>query len=99
MGQGIMNAFEGLKVYGGNWEVVSSRSFQQEELALVDKAEVVSSDYGMSVCFFMKGGGQYYIPVSNQGADPALGSSIDMNAAKLVKLHREGDGNIVRVEL
>ena len=93
------NVFGGLQKYGDSWQVVESRNFNADEISAVRSTSVVNSQYGKSVCFFMKGGGQYYIPVSNQGADPALGSSIDMNAAKLVKLHREGDGNIVRVEL
>ena len=42
---------------------------------------------------------QTYIPLSTRGADVAIGESIDMSTAKLVTLHREGDGNIVRVEV
>lgn len=93
------NVFGGLQKYGENWTVVESRNFNEAEIAAVRSNSVVNSQYGKSVCFFMKGGGQTYIPVSNQGADPALGSSIDLTTAKLVKLHREGDGNILRVEL
>lgn len=93
------NVFGGLQKYGENWTVVESRNFNEAEIAAVRSNSVVNSQYGKSVCFFMRGGGQTYIPVSNQGADPALGSSIDLTTAKLVKLHREGDGNILRVEL
>ena len=93
------NVFGGLQKYGENWTVVESRNFNEAEIAAVRSNSVVNSQYGKSVCFFMKGRGQTYIPVSNQGADPALGSSIDLTTAKLVKLHREGDGNILRVEL
>ena len=88
-----------LQVYGENWQKVSERAFNAEEIAAVRSNSVVNSQYGKSVCFFMKGGGQTYIPLSKQGADVELGSSIDMSAAKLVKLHREGDGDILRVEL
>lgn len=88
-----------LQVYGENWQKVSERAFNAEEINAVRSNSVVESQYGKSVCFFMKGGGQSYIPLSKQGADAALGSSIDMSAAKLVKLHREGDGDILRVEL
>lgn len=89
----------GLTTYGESWKVVNSRSFSEQEIQAVRSNTVVNSQYGKSVCFFMKGGGQTYIPMSNQGADVALGSSIDMSAAKLVTLHREGDGNIMRVEI
>lgn len=94
------NVFGGsLQVYGENWQKVNERAFNAEEIAAVRSNSVVNSQYGKSVCFFLKGGGQSYIPVSKQGADPALGSSIDLTTAKLVTLHREGDGDILRVEL
>ena len=93
-----MNVFSGLQVYGGNWEVVNSRNFQQEELALVDKAEVVSSDYGMSVCFFMKSGGKTYIPLSRDSS-LTVGDSVDMSKARLLTLHRDGCDNINRIDI
>ena len=92
------NVFGGsLQVYGENWQKVNERAFNADEIAAVRSNSVVNSQYGKSVCFFLKGGGQSYIPVSKQGADPALGSSIDLTTAKLVTLHREGDGDILRV--
>lgn len=42
---------------GKIWTVTNSRPFSIEEIAAVDRAEVVASQYGNSVCFFMKGGG------------------------------------------
>lgn len=88
-----------LTVYGESWMKVNERSFNEAEINAVRSNSVVNSQYGKSVCFFMKGGGQTYIPLSKQGKDAELGSSIDMTAAKLVTLHRDGDGNILRVEL
>lgn len=93
------NVFGSLQVYGENWQKVNERSFNDQEIAAVRSNSVVNSQYGKSVCFFLKGGGQSYIPLSKQGADVALGASIDMKAAKLVTLYRQGDGNIVRVEI
>ena len=93
-----MNAFESLKVYGeGSWQVTNSRNFQQEEIALVEKAEVVSSDYGSSVCFFMKSGGKTYIPLSRDSS-LTVGDSVDITKAKLLTLHREGSGDINRID-
>ena len=88
-----------LTTYGESWKVVESRKFNDDEIQAVRSNTVVNSQYGKSVCFFMKRGGQTYIPISNRGNNAALGSSIDMNSAKLVTLHREGDGNILRVEI
>lgn len=89
----------GLTTYGKSWKVVESRKFSNDEINAVRSNTVVNNQYGKSVCFFMKRGGQTYIPMSNQGAEAALGSSIDMNNAKLITLHREGEGNILRVEI
>ena len=93
-----MNVFAGLQVYGGSWNVVASRGFDAEEIAAVRKAEVVSSQYGSSVCFFMKSGGQTYIPLSNQSS-LSVGDEVDLAKAKLLTLHRDGDGDIMRVDI
>jgi len=92
-----MNIFAGLQVYAGSWNVVNSRSFNAEEIAAVKRAEVVSSEYGNSVCFFMASGGQTYIPLSNQST-LTVGDSVDLNKAKLLTLHRDGSEDITRVD-
>ena len=88
----------GLTIYGDSWKVTNSREFTEAEKSAIRSNAVVNSEYGKSVCFFLKSGGQSYIPLSTQGADVNVGESIDMNTAKLVTLHREGSGNILRVE-
>ena len=92
-----MNIFAGLQVYGGSWNVASERTFEAEEIAAVKKAEVVSSEYGLSVCFFMKSGGQTYIPLSNRSA-LAVGDEVDLNTAKILTLHRYGSCDITRID-
>jgi len=92
-----MNIFDGLNVYGGKWNVVNSRKFTADECALVKSAEVVSSEYGESVCFFMVGGGQTYIPLSNQST-LGVGDSVDLTKAKVLTLHRDGSDDITRIE-
>ena len=96
--QTIMNIFAGLQVYAGKWNVVDSRSFNDEEKAMIDRAEVVASEYGNSVCFFMKSGGQTYIPLSNQST-LGIGDEVDLNAAKLLTLHRDGSADITRIDI
>ena len=95
----MSSIFDAVKLYNSEWTEVNNRKFTPEECAAVQGVSVVASQYGKSVCFFMKRGGQTYIPMSNHGNDAALGSSIDMHNAKIVTLHREGDGNILRVEI
>ena len=92
-----MNIFAGLQVYGGSWEVTASRGFNAEEIAAVKRAQVVASEYGNSVCFYMHSGGQTYIPLSNQSS-LIVGDSVDLTKAKLLTLHRDGSDDITRVD-
>ena len=92
-----MNIFAGLQVYGGKWNVTSERGFEAEEIAAVKKAEVVSSEYGNSVCFFMHSGGQTYIPLSNQST-LGVGDEVDLTKAKILTLHRDGSDDITRID-
>ena len=93
-----MNIFDSLRNYAGNWNVVNSRSFNEEEINAVSSAEVVASQYGNSVCFFMKSGGQTYIPVSRDSS-LSVGDSVDLSKAQLITLHRDGKEDITRVQI
>ena len=92
-----MNIFQNLRVYAGKWAVKATRSFAQEEIDAVDHAEIVDSQYGMSVCFFMKSGGQTFIPLSNNST-LSIGDAVDLSKAKLLTLERPGDSDIYRVD-
>ena len=92
-----MNIFSTLTQYAGKWSVKSERPFSQEEIDSVEKAVVVSSNYGNSVCFFMVGGGQTYIPLS-QDSTKGVGEAVDLKAAKLLTLEKTGEADILRVE-
>lgn len=93
-----MNIFESLNVYAGKWNVVNSRGFSAEEQAAVLRAEVVPSEFGNSVCFYMRSGGQTYIPLS-QNSSLSVGDNVDLAAAKLLTLHRDGSNDINRIEI
>lgn len=92
-----MNIFDSLTMYAGKWSVKNSRNFSSEEKAMVSEAKVVSSQYGLSVCFFMKNGSQGYIPLSNDSS-LGIGDSVDMEKAELLTLSRPGDADIQRVK-
>lgn len=92
----MQNVFSGLTTYAGNWAVTNRRDFNDEEKAAVKSASVVSSQYGSSVCFLMRSGGQTYIPVARD-SKLAVGDSVDLDKVQLLTLHRDGDGDIVRV--
>lgn len=91
-----MNLFSNLKVYGGKWSEKSSRKFNAEELALVEKAMVVDSQYGSSCCFFMKNGTTMYVPMS-QDAKSEVGDIVDLSSAEIVTLEKQGEKDIQRI--
>ena len=93
----MANIFSSLRVYAGKWNLKSSRAFSPEEVAAVASAVVVASQYGNSVCFTMVGGGQTFIPLSQNSAK-AVGDSIDLVSAKLLTLEKSGEVDIFRVE-
>lgn len=92
----MANIFSSLRVYAGKWNLKSSRDFSPEEIAAVSSAVVVASQYGNSVCFTMIGGGQTFIPLSQNSAK-AVGDSINLASAKLLTLGKPGEADIFRV--
>ena len=93
-----MNIFSALRVYAGKWSEKNVRAFVPEEIQAVEKAEVVESQYGLSVCFFMIGGGQTYIPL-DQNSSLGVGAQVDLTKAALVTLQRPGENDIYRVRI
>ena len=93
----MANIFSSLRMYAGKWNLKSSRAFSPEEVAAVSSAVVVPSQYGNSVCFTMVGGGQTFIPLSQNSAK-TVGESIDLTSAKLLTLEKQGESDILRVE-
>lgn len=92
-----MSIFENLRVYAGKWSVKNSRAFTADEINAVDHATVVASEYGNSVCFFMRTGGMTFIPLSN-ASTKGVGESIELKDAKLLTLEKQGEADILRVE-
>ena len=91
-----MNIFSALRVYAGKWSEKAKRAFTSDEISAVDRATVVDSQYGQSVCFMMVGGGMTYIPL-DQNSSKATGDDVDLTKAELVTLGRQGEADIYRV--
>lgn len=91
-----MNIFTSLRIYAGKWSEKNVRDFSPEEVAAVQQARVVESQYGFSVCFLMKSGGQTYVPL-DQNSTLGEGDIIDLAKAQLVTLQRPGEQDIYRV--
>jgi len=85
----LNNVFATTKVYADGYKEVESRNFNAEEQAAVASATVVTSNYGTSCCFMMKGGGKTYIPMSRD-SKLSVGDKVDLSTAKVIHLHRDG---------
>lgn len=85
----LNNVFATTKVYADGYKEVESRVFNAEEQAAVSSAIVVTSNYGTSCCFMMKGGGKTYIPMS-RNSKLSVGDKVDLSTAKIIHLHRDG---------
>ena len=85
------NVFNTLTVYGESWEVVSERPFNSAELDAIKEAQVTEGTWGKSLCFFMKRGGTTYIPISDRGQMPAVGTKVDLANCTYVRLTRDGE--------
>ena len=93
----MVNIFASLRQYAGKWAVKGSRNFTAEEIDAVSSNQIVASQYGNSLCFFLKNGGMTFIPMSNTSTK-GVGESVDLSSAKLVTLGKEGESDIYRVE-
>ena len=91
-----MNIFSALRVYAGKWSEKNVRDFSSDEIAAVELAKVVESQYGLSVCFTMIAGGQTYIPL-DQNSSLGIDDIVNLSKAKLVTLQRPGEDDIYRV--
>lgn len=94
----MSNIFSNLRVYAGKWSVKNSRKFTDEEVAAVKSAHVVPSQYGNSVCFMLARGGQSFIPLS-QNSTLSVGDNVDVSKATLLTLEKDGEADIMRVEI
>ena len=84
----MFNVFQNVKVYPAGWEPIENREFTQEEKDMFTSNEVVSGDYGLSVKFVLKAGGSCFIPLARD-SKATLGSSIDVNKARVITLRRK----------
>lgn len=93
-----MSIFSGLPSYAGKWQVKSVNEFSAEDKALVSRATVVNSQYGLSVCFMMKAGNMHFIPV-DQNSNVNAGDEVNLDSAKIVTLGKQGESDIQRVRV
>lgn len=83
--------------YKEKWQIVERRPFTDDEKNAVERTNVVATKYGHSIHFFMKGGGQTYLPISSE-CHVHVGQSVDLDTAQIVVLSK-GAETIYRVEV
>lgn len=91
-----MTIFSGLTV-GHPWVVKDSRYLTWDEVNSVLYAEVVSSQFGMSVCFHLNTGKSSCIPLSTNSI-AYIGDVIDPVEVKVLTLYKD-NMEIVRIEI
>jgi hypothetical protein len=85
-----INFFATSKVYGSKWNVIENRPFNNEEKAMIESASIVDADYGLSVCFMLKGGGSTYISLGKESSG-FVGQEVSMDELSLLTLERQGE--------
>lgn len=95
----MSNFFKNIQVYAGKYSVKAEQKLDAEDIAMFSGAKVVTSEYGKSVCFFLKSGGQQYIPLSTMGLQKEPGESVDLEKVSLQVLERQGSQDILRAKI
>lgn len=95
----MSNIFSSLTTYAGKWELKNEVALDNEDKAMFSRAKVVSSEFGKSVCFFLKAGGQKYIPMSNQGVQLSIGDDVNLDKVSIQVLGKEGEEDILRAKI
>lgn len=91
-----MGFLDNLQVYAQKWEETARGAFSKADRAKVETCVVVESEYGLSACFHLVGGGAQYMPLSND-VELEVDDVIDMEDAEVITLSRPGDSDIYRL--
>lgn len=93
-----MGLFEKLPSYG-KWNVTNREKFSANELASVEKAEVVPSEFGLSVKINRIGGAYTFLPLSNTSKEVAVGDKVDLANCFMLTLSKSGANDIYKIEI
>lgn len=85
-----INFFATAQVYGSKWNIIEKRRFSSEEKAMIESASIVDADYGLSVCFMMRGGGSTYISLGKESTG-LIGQEVNIEELSLLTLERQGE--------
>lgn len=90
--------FDDCTAYEGSYTVKEVLSFTPEEKACIIKAYVRQSEHGHSVCFLMKSGVKFFIPVSRDSVFND-GDEVNLDTSKVLVLSKPGSKDIKRVDI
>lgn len=94
-----MSTFSKLTSYAvGKWEVTKEERLSQKEIKSIREATVVESKYGLSAKILMAAGDCKYVPISRDSI-LAEGDDIEPSAIVLITLSKEGEKDIVRLDM
>ncbi len=94
----IIELFNCKKESIGMWRCKSEIGLDAEDKAMFSNAKVVSSEYDQSVCFFLKRGGQTYVPISNL-KELNVGDNVNLDTLLLQVLEKSHEQDVIRVKV
>ena len=81
-------------------KLFESRYLTNQEIDSVRSLLIVNSKKGKEICFFMKKGGQTYIPLLPSIEDKhSLGEAPDLKKLSIIRFHKEGEGISLRIDI
>jgi hypothetical protein len=95
-----MNLLNALTTYSQKWKETSRGKLSEQDIKSVESATVKNSvefPDNYSVCLFMKGGGEKYIPLSRD-TNAEIGDDVNLEDMEILTLSRSGDKDIFRAE-
>lgn len=81
--------------YGAPFTVKGEYPVEDHES--VESNEVIESQFGLSLCMTLRGGGAKYLPLSRD-SKLSVGDSMDLSKAKVIVLGRPSSEDILRIQ-
>lgn len=85
----MANIFEGRKEYGAKWDIVNTRRFSEEELAMVESATIEECNYGLCAKCLMVNGKVKYLNLG-KFSNGNIGEKVNLKDARIITMERDG---------
>jgi len=88
-----------ITTYNGSWTALEgTQKLSAQEVSSVDKAEVVESKFGLSICFHLKSGQLRFIPITRD-SQLAEGEVVNPADVEITTLQRVGSEDIYKADV